>query len=209
MTTHQLLSAETFGARIDAAIRSGAADAQKQCEAIAKEAQRNPHILDDFADQADQLEYHLFRSDNCAIKVFNFDETLVTESPVHDHAGFWAVYLVFSGEMRMAFYKEETPDLRPWPGLRRISEIVMKPGDSQLISPDVLHANWSTVPGTVVFTLYNGDLNAAPRRIYDQNSEVLIVDRSQWQARQAAGAYSSGGGGALRELKPGETRTEN
>ena len=168
MTTHQLLSAETFGARIDAAIRSGAADAQKQCEAIAKEAQRNPHILDDFADQADQLEYHLFRSDNCAIKVFNFDETLVTESPVHDHAGFWAVYLVFSGEMRMAFYKEETPDLRPWPGLRRISEIVMKPGDSQLISPDVLHANWSTVPGTVVFTLYNGDLNAAPRRIYDQ-----------------------------------------
>ena len=200
MTPHHLLSAEAFGAQIEAAIRSGSPDAQQQCEAIAREAQRNPNILDGFADQADQLEYHLFRSDHCAIKIFNFDETLLTESPVHDHAGFWAVYVVFTGEMRMAFYEEETPDLRPWPGLRRKSEIVMKHGDSQLISPDVLHANWSTVPGTTVFTIYNGDLNAAPRRIYDQNAEVLIVDRSQWRERQAAGAYSSSSGGTLRKL---------
>ena len=86
MTPHHLLSAEAFGAQIEAAIRSGSPDAQQQCEAIAREAQRNPNILDGFADQADQLEYHLFRSDHCAIKIFNFDETLLTESPVHDHA---------------------------------------------------------------------------------------------------------------------------
>ncbi|MGB0630241.1 MAG: hypothetical protein ACPGRZ_06060 [Alphaproteobacteria bacterium] len=206
MTSSRTISAETFGARVEAAIRSGAVDAQKQCEMIAREAQRNPHILDGFADKAGQLEYHLFRSDNCAIKIFNFDETLTTESPVHDHAGFWAIYVVYSGEMRMAFYKEETPDLRPWPGLRRVSEIAMKPGDSQLISPDVLHSVWSTTPDTVVFTLYNGDLNAAPRRIYDQNAKVLIVDRSQWQERQAAGAYSSDSGGELRELGPNDVK---
>lgn len=203
------MSAEEFGRRVDGAVRNGGAAAQAQVAAIAVEAQQNPHILDGFAEHAAELEYHLFRSDACAIKIFNFNESLRVESPVHDHAGFWAVYVVFSGEMRMAFYQEENPDARPWPGLRKTDEIVMKAGDCRMIDPEDLHSVWSTVEGTVAFTLYNGDLNAAPRRIYDQHAQVVIRDRSQWQARQDSGIYSSATGGALRTLKDSEIRTEN
>jgi len=204
----ELMNAAEFGRQVDEAIRRGGSDAQKTCCRIAQEAQRNTGILKQFAELSQQLEYHLFRSDSCAIKVFNFNDSLVTESPVHDHAGFWAVYVVYSGEMKMAFYHEEEPDRRPWPGLRRANEITMKAGDGRLISPDALHSVWSTVPGTVAFTIYNGDLNAAPRRIYDQNAKVVIRDRSQWEARQEAGAYSSAAGGGLRKLDAREFKGE-
>jgi len=208
MSTEKFMSVEESNEQILAAIRAGGPDAAKKVEAIAKEAVKNPHLLDGFKEHWGRMEYHTFRSPEYACKAFNFDGNMPAFSTVHDHAGFWAVYICYRGKMETKFYEEENPGVEPWPGLRELKHLVLNEGDAMILTPEDMHSVFSNTPGTMVLTYYNGDLNASVRRIYDMKNQVYIRDRSQWEARRKAGAYGVAEGGVLRKLDDAETIKE-
>lgn len=206
----KLMTAKEFGREATEAWKDGGQQAFDNVLAVCREAHKNPNLLDEFAHLSGDLEYHLHREEACAIKIFNFDGTQKKHSTVHDHAGFHSVYYIYKGHMDTIFYREEHPGREPWPGLVKLKEMNLDEGDHMFIEPDEMHSVFGPVPNTVVFTVYNGDLNANERKIYDLNQEVMIRDKSQWKARRAAGAYgSSEEGGVLRKLTEEEIGHEN
>ncbi len=200
-----MTAADTLIAEIDAILAAGGTDAQARCRAALEKALKRPDLLDGFAEQMTLgHEFHMHRRDGCAIKVFPFKET---DGPsfAHDHAGFWAVYGVYRGLMNSDLCAEENPGAEPWPGIAWGERLAVRPGETFTLPPDQLHGVWSPTAGTFAIAIYNGDLNSAPRRIYDWENKVYIHDRSQWEKRRQLGQFF---GGNLRPLAEHEITEE-
>ncbi len=204
MSTDAPMTVDQFNEQLLAAIRAGGPMAPEKVRRIAERAVKNPNLLDRFKEHWNKGEYHVQRNPECAVKAFNFDGSMKQFSTAHDHAGFWAVYIIFKGRMETRFYQEVNPGRLPWPGLTETGHLVLDAGDSMILTPQDIHSVFSSTPGTVALTIYNGDLNASVRRIYDYRNEIFIEDRSQWEARKRAGAYGVGEGGKLRKLEASE-----
>jgi predicted metal-dependent enzyme (double-stranded beta helix superfamily) len=152
-----------------------------------KKALRSPILLQEYeAEMGRRLEFHLVQTPQLAIKVFCMSPQQ-PKSPPHDHAGLWGLYGTYRGVLYMSFYEEipgstpESPRLREGPPLR------IGAGQVQFVPPEAIHAVWTDTEGTIVLTVYNGDLNNSIRRIFDLQRHVVVRDLSRWEERLTQG----------------------
>ncbi len=152
-----------------------------------RKALRSPVLLQEYTEEMkSRLEFHLVQTPQLAIKVFCMSPRQ-PKSPPHDHAGLWGLYGTYRGVLYMSFY-EELPESTPErPLLREGPPIVIREGEIQFVPPEAIHAVWTDTEGTIVLTVYNGDLNNSIRRIFDLKRHVVVRDVSRWEERLQKG----------------------
>ena len=160
---------------------------QRRAHLLLQRALKSPRLLEGYEEQLKGFEFHVLRTAGCAIKVFCM-KTMPGPGWAHDHGGLWGLYGIYRGKMGMAFYAEGEAGK-----LIEIDRFFMEEGETAWVHSSDIHAVWSPVDGTVALTIYNGDLNGIERRIWDVRKNIMIRDRSQWEARQKLG-------GGLRKI---------
>lgn len=172
-------TAKDFSDEVARAMRCGEAAVGNTCAAV-KNALASPNLLEGYEQQRNQLEFHLHRSPEFAIKVFCMNEK-TPASPPHDHGPFWGVYGVYKGALGWAEFKvmdEEEETAR----VEEAGSTVLPQGSIRTIVVSKVHAVWSP-EDSVILTVYNGDLNSASRRIFDPEKSLVVRERSDWAER--------------------------
>lgn len=181
-------SGQVFAKEIADAMAAPTQAAQRsRTEEAVQKALASPTLLDDWAElAANHLEFHLLRTPRAAIKVFMMKPEH-PKGPPHDHGGFWGCYATYSGYLHMDFY-QTLPDQPE--AVKMAKESAVLEGQWRFVEPDAIHQVWVAVP-SIILTIYNGDLNSVPRRIFDTRNSRLLTARSDWEDRLQAGGGSS------------------
>jgi predicted metal-dependent enzyme (double-stranded beta helix superfamily) len=168
-----------FAHDISLAMQKAGDDARGLTADAVRRACSSPTLLDGYEDEmAAHLEFHLLQTPEAAIKVF----ALKPEHGLgvaHDHAGLWGCYASHHGSYWMETYRLVGPD---GTDLEVIDCRLMEAGEIRFMEPDAVHRIWSEEPSAVL-TVYNGDLNSLPRRIFNREDGRIIEAQSRWEER--------------------------
>jgi predicted metal-dependent enzyme (double-stranded beta helix superfamily) len=176
-------SGVNFADDIAVAMEKSEEEARRLTEEAVRRAVASPRLLEGYEEEmATQLEFHLLQTPTAAIKVFALKAEHGLGVP-HDHAGLWGCYGTHTGRYLMETYRPADPEgvcISP------LERRLMEPGEIRFMETDAIHRVWAEEP-SLVLTVYNGDLNALPRRIWDLDGDRVIRDRSRWDERMVDG----------------------
>ena len=175
--------ARDFAEEVGGAMRAGDQAVEKTCEAVGR-AIASAELLRGFESEMGKLEFHLHRSPEFAIKVFSMNEKTPV-SPPHDHGPFWGVYGVYEGTLGWAEFKV-TEEAGGSANVHEARSMLLRHGAVRTIEPTKVHAVWSPEK-SIILTVYNGDLNSVPRRIFDPKKSIVVRERSDWEERLGRG----------------------
>jgi predicted metal-dependent enzyme (double-stranded beta helix superfamily) len=176
-------TAKEFSEEVVRAMRAGDRAIQETCSAV-QNALASQNLFEGFEPEFGQLEFHLHRSPQLAIKVFCMNERTPV-SPPHDHGPFWGVYGVYKGALGWAEFKV-TEEGEESANVEEVGSTLLEQGTIRTILPTKVHAVWSPEE-SIILTVYNGDLNSVPRRIFDPRKSLVVRERSDWEERLGKG----------------------
>jgi hypothetical protein len=127
-------------------------------------------------------EYEILKTPRAAIKIFILKPRKGSGGPPHDHAGLWGAYAAHTNAYWMETFREADPSGER---VEAVERRLMPQGEIRFMGEKAIHRVFSEEP-CLLLTVYNGDLNALPRRIWDTETGRVIRARSRWEERVGA-----------------------